>query len=544
MHPLVAFIWWSTDRLTWDSTVVDFDKDASGEGLLQTIGLEGSVGGDDGSPDEGDAGYIDHEATTDKTKSKTKSLWGRWVERRRRHHTPGVWVIYFGIAAIPLFGLGQLLLPDHHRGVGFLLLCIYVASALALLMTTSFLQMRRYLIQRRLPFTDKMASTWLGAGGTIIVGLMLLCLLLPRPNTGYSLIDSIDVLSSKDRKASRFAFGEDGVKDDEKQGRGDSDREQAESDSEEGQQKSDDAKQGSQSGNKPQTKGGQQSRSGQQSSGQQKNSQPDRDRRQQSQSNREQQDRDSGDSQDADDSRQQSERRSQNDQDRNDSDNRRSDQQQERSENSESNTRQNDDDSNQQEGSRTTQAQPKPPSPTNPLQNLSLPSIPKLVYFVLIAIIVFFVFLWYGREIGAAINAFIRDFMEMIRRLFGGTPRAGAEHIEEVEVAEPEPVRAFASYQDPFLAGTADRYSPQQLVNYSFEALQAWAHERDCPRSEEQTALEFAAQVGDTDGKVGPAARNLAILYNQAAYAPGTLGKESVSHLRSLWGVLRGKSRQ
>ena len=136
--PLVAFIWWSTDRLTWDSTVVDFQKDASGEGLLQTIGMDG--GGDREKP----AGYVDESATTG-AKDEKKSLWQRWVSRRRRHHKPGVWVIYFGLAAIPLFGLGQTLLPPTHRGMGFLLLCIYVASALALLMTTSFLQMRRYL---------------------------------------------------------------------------------------------------------------------------------------------------------------------------------------------------------------------------------------------------------------------------------------------------------------------------------------------------------------------------------------------------------------
>ena len=39
--PLVAFIWWSTDKLTWDCTVMDDKKDASGNGLLQTIGMVG-----------------------------------------------------------------------------------------------------------------------------------------------------------------------------------------------------------------------------------------------------------------------------------------------------------------------------------------------------------------------------------------------------------------------------------------------------------------------------------------------------------------------
>ena len=36
---LLALIWWATNKLTWDSTVIDDDADASGEGLLQSAGL-------------------------------------------------------------------------------------------------------------------------------------------------------------------------------------------------------------------------------------------------------------------------------------------------------------------------------------------------------------------------------------------------------------------------------------------------------------------------------------------------------------------------
>ncbi len=37
---LLALIWWCADRLTWDCTVIDEGEDASGEGLLQTAGLD------------------------------------------------------------------------------------------------------------------------------------------------------------------------------------------------------------------------------------------------------------------------------------------------------------------------------------------------------------------------------------------------------------------------------------------------------------------------------------------------------------------------
>src|SRR6478672_1172735 len=45
---LMAVVWWCADRLTWDSTVIDDDEDASGEGLMQRIGVDGpdAVGGE------------------------------------------------------------------------------------------------------------------------------------------------------------------------------------------------------------------------------------------------------------------------------------------------------------------------------------------------------------------------------------------------------------------------------------------------------------------------------------------------------------------
>src|SRR5687767_6118414 len=37
---LLGLIWWCADRLTWDCTLIDDHENASGEGLLQTVGLD------------------------------------------------------------------------------------------------------------------------------------------------------------------------------------------------------------------------------------------------------------------------------------------------------------------------------------------------------------------------------------------------------------------------------------------------------------------------------------------------------------------------
>ena len=48
---LLLLILWCADRLTWDCTVIDDQEDASGEGLLQTAGLDRPAGaGDSAAP--------------------------------------------------------------------------------------------------------------------------------------------------------------------------------------------------------------------------------------------------------------------------------------------------------------------------------------------------------------------------------------------------------------------------------------------------------------------------------------------------------------
>ena len=87
----------------------------------------------------------------------------------------------------------------------------------------------------------------------------------------------------------------------------------------------------------------------------------------------------------------------------------------------------------------------------------------------------------------------------------------------------------------PFLTGAADRYSADELVSYSFQALEAWARERGWPREPDQTPHEFAQQLGTHAGSLSKDVRRLADLYCRVAYAPGTLPPKSVAPLRDLW---------
>ena len=57
------------------------------------------------------------------------------------------------------------------------------------------------------------------------------------------------------------------------------------------------------------------------------------------------------------------------------------------------------------------------------------------------------------------------------------------------------PRRRFADFSDPFAAGQAAGWPPEELVRYSFAALEAWAAEHGHPRQAEQTPHEFARSI-------------------------------------------------
>ncbi len=188
---LVGVVWWCTQRLTWDCTNVDEDTDMSGEGLLQAAGLE--------EKPEPDAEVLVEDPQEKKTVPAVTTWierWQRYRERKQKKRTLGVWVVYFlpMMAALPIFGLGQSLIPltaPNRRQFAFWLMIVYVGCGLGLLLTTCFLGLRRYLRQKRLQMPAAMTGVWLTTGGTLIVLLLLVGAFLPRPYAEYHPLQSL-----------------------------------------------------------------------------------------------------------------------------------------------------------------------------------------------------------------------------------------------------------------------------------------------------------------------------------------------------------------
>ena len=172
---LMCVVWWCAHKLTWDCTLIDDDEDASGEGLMQRIGVDEATASD--APAADNELLAEKEAArrpggggcSSRRRASTRRACGCSIFRSRR------------CRCLASDSIGFRRRTSGRRRYVFSLLLVYVASALALLVTTSFLGLRRYLRQRRVEMPAPMAANWVGIGAVLIVIVMLLAALIPRP---------------------------------------------------------------------------------------------------------------------------------------------------------------------------------------------------------------------------------------------------------------------------------------------------------------------------------------------------------------------------
>lgn len=98
--------------------------------------------------------------------------------------------------------------------------------------------------------------------------------------------------------------------------------------------------------------------------------------------------------------------------------------------------------------------------------------------------------------------------------------------------------RRFAAFRNPFLAGKNTSRTPEQLVLYSFEALQVWAEEQGIEPRPEQTAREFCSEVGSRFPEIIPELNQLSFLYCHAAYGQSVPAGYDLEPVKKLWRFL------
>ena len=511
---LMALTWWLAQRLTWDCTHLDEDRRTSGRGLLAAAGWDGTA-----QPEADD----DSEEAAKPRKKDSPGLMG-WLERvwryqearRKRPHTPGTWVLYFGLAALPLFALGQSLVPSGdsvRRRATLMEAAIFVGSGLGLLVTTSLMGLRRYLEQRDARVPVAMTAGWLGLGAGLIVLFVGVAAVLPRP---HSEVPLIDLRSTADgtRKASKNA-----VLRDSSAGEGDGASGQKK---EAGQGKSSAAggkKDGGSSGEKGQGGGkGDSQGQGKQSGGQQGKQGHGKESGGNQKGEGKDQPSGKGD-------KQESESRSSSGEEPNGGE------------------QQSDGDSseNQADSSNSNSGSDSLSGPSRVMQMFdAVGSVLKWVVWAVVAAAVVVGLVMFVLKGLAPFTNWAKNLLAWLQELFARKPREARDGgDEEAEVAGPTRV-PFSAFSNPFADGTARRRTPIDLATYTLAALDAWAGDHGAARLPGETPNEFAARLGDEFPHLDAAGRRAADLAIRALYARGPLPADAPKALAGLWKQLDG----
>src|SRR5262245_35015558 len=470
---LLAVTWWSAHRLTWDCTLIDDNVDASGSGLLDAAGLEAGTAADAAPAGE------PAEEPKQRPKRGLVGWWQRYrryrAERARPPRAPGVGLGCCSLAALPLFGLGQSLIPPAdvgRRRYVFWLMIVYVGSGLGLLLTTSFLGLRRYLRQRGLQMPAAMTSVWLTAGALLIAALLFVGALLPRPNAEYPWLEMAGLVKAKDRKASRFAQRGDSPGKGKGRAADDGTGKKGQDDGGAGREKDGRGK------GKSEAKDGQ---------GKGKGGEGDGDRK--------------GDPQKG-----------------------AGNQPQEADE--------------QGDGVPDAPPPRFLPELSQQVATILKWVVAVVAALLLLFVLLRSGLRWlanfttWARRLLAALAAIWQGLLAWLQ---GGGSSGEAAAAEE---AEQPPPRPFAEFRDPFQSGEAERQAPGELVRYTFEALQAWAYERGLPRQPGETPLEFAGRVGGDYPALEEGALRLANDYAGLAYARREPPPACREPLRRFWKLL------
>lgn len=526
---VMAVIWWSAHRLTWDCTFIDENVDASGAGLLDAAGLEGAAQ----KPAVAEETERDPPARSARRNRDEEggllNWWERYhhfrKERQQQPHAPGLWVVYFSLAALPLFGLGQALIPAGEaarRQYVFWLMVYYVSSGLGLLLTTSFLGLRRYLRQRQLKMPAAMTGTWLAIGTALVAVLLLLGALLPRPNAEYAIVKLPAWLGSPDRDASNYAVMRDAPgKGEGRPGAAGKDGKAGGADGAgaKGQGGGEKGANGS-GGNAPKGAGGGEKGQGQGRQGSGDNSSQGKAGADQGANKGEPGQSGAG--------------KGTNSGDRNGS---------KGGSNSSAGGKQGEKQAGQNVDrlAKEHQGETALNPPASSLSSLmrSLGRLLKWIVFAVLALVVLFLVLRALLKFLANFTGWARGLLAALQglwqSLFGWWGESTVvEAAEEETSARRQPV-PFSAFHNPFMDGSDGRQSPEELVRYSFEALEAWAWERGLERQSDATPLEFADRIALEIPTLASAGRHLAALYARAAYGQGTLPASCLGAVRQFW---------
>jgi amino acid transporter len=546
---LIAFL---ADRITFDCTSINEADASSGVGLLQSLGL--------------------NKAETYQKSKELQSRPGAYLKPRKKHN-PGVWVLYFALMVLPLFGLGQFFIRDvASRTFSHRLLFVYLFCTLSLLVLISLLSLRKYLREREIEMELPFAIRWLSIGIAAVSALLIVFALLPIPNQSlWSWELPVKITNRDDMQAHRMGWGNEGVEDKNDVPPGAQNGEQPDApNGDEGkpakEQNNAAGKPGEgkpiqdEQGNGDQGAKGGEAEQGQNDQQQGKKSERNNDdnpseRRKEPNLNSSSEQKNSNDGQPGETPKNQSQQAEQNkggeqakrgdqakgaeqsngnersegkEQGKGDGNPREKDGGQKQPGNQQPNDQQPNQQPDKQDAGQPPKAQEPPqnqPPPAPPPQSWSMqwnpgPLLQWLVVLVLLIIAVIF---------GIKYRKAIVDFF---RNLLGRADVDASVDLNQNKAETAELFPPFLSFQNPF----ANRaMSTEQIVRQMFRALQSWGYERRVVRSVEETPDEYVRRLGKRYPEQMQNLVSLGSLYGRLAYARGKVASQELAPLQELW---------
>ncbi len=142
---------------------------------------------------------------------------------------------------------------------------------------------------------------------------------------------------------------------------------------------------------------------------------------------------------------------------------------------------------------------------------------------------------------GIVILLALRDLLASI---FGGffleQREKRAQESASPAMAPPPPSRPFASFVNPFANGLARKFTPDDLILYSYEALEAWASDHHNSRALHETPTEFIQRLGESQPDLCQHAAPLVRYYVAIVYGQKGFQADVVPALRQFWTAIQG----
>ena len=535
------------DRITFDCTSMNEQVQSSGVGILQSLGLIQS---------ERNAA---EKEKPNLRKSDNQQIEPTPSERKTansRKHNPGVWVLYFALLALPLFGLGQLIIQNpEDRSWAFKCLFLYLLCSLCLLVLIALLSLRKYLRERGVPMETSFAIRWLAIGMLSVFAMLCVLSLLPLPGKSLLSMDMpFRITSRDDLKTSRWGWGPEGVpKEGGKPGQPqDGGKPQGEpapkqpnvdpenqrqpgageqASGEQGDGKQGDGKQGD--GEQGDGKQG----DGKQGDGKQGDGkQGDGKQGEGKQGDGKQGNGKQGDGKQAEGKQGVSSEGPKNKQADQASKGEKGDSQNEDERDGKTEEKGEKQDQQKQQEPGNAGNQPKPqeqqqaPPPTQSMSiqwNFSA-AFQWLAMFVLAIVAVVF-----GIRYRQQLLQAWTEFRDWLNALLGRKTRIQVPVVDENVTLIEDPFPPFQSFGNPFTAG--NRWTREQIVRHMYRATVSWGYEHRVVRRDDETPEEFMRRLARRFPQQQELLSMLGQLYNRIAYARGTVRNEEMKPMGDLW---------